>query len=114
MLFNLPEAISMVCALLVIAATALLLYINCVREVFAGYVKDNELGLIIGEAPGNNPNGYGEIAAFKLPNSELFMQISTKRFYRTDKSCKDELVIPDIECNREEAMAELYRCIRGN
>lgn len=82
--------------------------------MFAGYVKDNELGLIIGEAPGNNPNGYGEIAAFKLPNSELFMQISTKRFYRADKSCKDELVIPDIECNREEAMEELYRCIRGN
>lgn len=82
--------------------------------MFAEYVKDNELGLIIGEAPGNKPNGYGEIAAFKLPNSELFMQISTKHFYRADKSCKDELVIPDIECNREEAMAELYRCIQGN
>lgn len=79
---------------------------------FAEYVKDNDLGTIIGEAPGNNPNGYGEISYFKLPNSELFMQISTKRFYRADKNCTDEVVVPDIECNAERAMEELYGEIR--
>lgn len=78
---------------------------------FAEYVKDNAVGTIIGEAPGNTPNGYGEVAYFKLPNSELFMQISTKRFYRADRNCTDELVIPDIECNAVEAMEELYKHI---
>lgn len=79
--------------------------------MFAEYVKDNELGTIIGEAPGNNPNGCGEVAYFKLPNSELFMQISTKRFYRADKECTDELVSPDIECNSDIAMERLYQKI---
>ncbi len=81
--------------------------------MFAEYVKDNKLGTIIGEAPGNNPNGCGEISCFKLPNSELFMQISTKRFYRADKNCTDKLVTPDIACERDDAVEELYKCIRG-
>lgn len=77
--------------------------------MFAEYVKDNGLGTVIGEAPGNNPNGYGEVVYFKLPNSKLFMSISTKRFYRADKECTDELVYPDIECNSESALEELYK-----
>ena len=77
--------------------------------MFAEYVKDNDLGTIIGEAPGNHPNGYGEVVYFKLPNSELFMQISTKRFYRADQECRDVLVSPDIECHSENAMEELYQ-----
>ncbi len=79
--------------------------------MFAQYVKDNSLGTIIGEAPGNNPNGYGEIVYFQLPNSELYMCISTKRFYRADKESTDELVYPDIECDSDGAMDELYRRI---
>lgn len=79
--------------------------------MFAEYVKDNNLGIIIGEAPGNNPNGCGEIVYFKLPNSKIFMQISTKRFYRADKESADELVFPDIECSSDIAMEELYRQI---
>lgn len=79
---------------------------------FAEYVKDNEIGTIVGEAPGNNPNGYGEVSYFKLPNSQLFMQISTKRFYRADKDCTDELVYPDVECDADLAMQELYSQIK--
>lgn len=79
--------------------------------MFAEYVKDNKLGTIIGEAPGNNPNGYGEVVFFKLPESGLFMQISTKRFYRADRECTDELVYPDIECDSDLAMEELYRLL---
>lgn len=81
--------------------------------MFAEYVKDNKLGTIIGEAPGNNPNGCGEVVFFKLPNSEVFMQISTKRFYRADKECTDKLVYPDIECDSDLAMEELYKQLKG-
>ncbi len=79
---------------------------------FAEYVKDNEAGIIIGEAPGNSPNGYGEVVFFQLPNSKLFMQISTKRFYRADRSCADELVIPDIVCDGDKVMEELYKILK--
>jgi len=75
--------------------------------MFAEYVKDNQLGLIIGEAPGNDPNGYGEIVCFKLPNSQIFMQISTKQFIRADRECTDKLVTPDIECPSEKALEKL-------
>ncbi|NLM76009.1 MAG: hypothetical protein GX187_07945 [Clostridiaceae bacterium] len=79
--------------------------------MFAQYVKDNNIGTIIGEAPGNNPNGYGEVSCFMLPNSRLYMQISTKRFYRADSKSTDELVYPDIECDSKNSMEELYRVI---
>ncbi len=79
--------------------------------MFAEYVKDNQLGLIIGEAPGNDPNGYGEIVCFKLPNSQIFMQISTKQFVRADRECTDKLVTPDIECPSEKALEKLYELL---
>lgn len=75
---------------------------------FAEYIKDNELGTIIGEAPGNNAYGYGEIAIFQLPASRLNLQVSTKQFYRADASVKVELVEPDLSCPKEEALNVLY------
>lgn len=79
--------------------------------LFAQFIKDNQLGTIIGEAPGNTPNGYGEISMFKLPNSQLYMQISTKTFYRVDQECSDDLIEPDIPCGSEDALDELYRLL---
>ncbi|MBO4637581.1 MAG: hypothetical protein J5685_10590 [Clostridiales bacterium] len=82
--------------------------------IFAQYVKDNDLGTIIGQAPGNDPNGYGDVAFFSLPNSGIFMQISTKKWYRADRDCTDLLVEPDIERNVRlytDAMDALYEAI---
>lgn len=76
--------------------------------MFAEYIKDNRLGEIVGEPCGNTPGGYGDIAVFKLPNSQSYMQISTKEFIRADKECKDKLVEPDIRCSSEEALEVLY------
>ena len=76
--------------------------------MFAEYIKDNQLGTLIGEAPGNTPSGFGDIAIFRLPNSGLYVQVSTKEFFRADRECKDILVLPDIECNAEDAMERLY------
>ena len=66
---------------------------------FAQYVRDNDLGTIIGEAPGNDPNGYGDVAYFSLPNSHIFMQISTKNWVRADADAPAGLIEPDIECD---------------
>lgn len=76
--------------------------------IFAQYITDNNLGTIIGEAPGNTPNGYGEVAGFKLPNSQMYMQISTKEFFRADQNNPERLVEPDIPCSSDKAMDVLY------
>ncbi|MDD6208902.1 MAG: S41 family peptidase, partial [Clostridiales bacterium] len=76
--------------------------------IFAQYITDNNLGTIIGEAPGNTPNGYGEVAGFKLPNSQMYMQISTKEFFRADQNNTERLVEPDIPCSSDKAMDVLY------
>lgn len=80
--------------------------------LFAEYIKDNNLGTIIGEPPGNTPNGYGDIATFSLPNSGLYFQVSTKQFFRADKDSADTLVMPDIECDGEKALDVLYENLR--
>lgn len=82
--------------------------------LFSQYIKDNNLGVIIGEAPGNTPNGYGEISMFKLPNSQLYMQISTKEFLRADQNTSDRLVEPDIACDSDKAVDIFYKTIERN
>lgn len=74
---------------------------------FAEYVKDNGLGTIIGEASGNAPDSYGDISLFKLPNSGIIMQVSTKKWYRTDN--KSGLIEPDIPCDEWEALDYFYK-----
>lgn len=74
---------------------------------FAQYVKDNSLGTIIGEASGNAPDSYGDISIFKLPNSGVIMQVSTKKWYRTDN--KSGLIEPDILCDEWEALDYFYK-----
>lgn len=81
--------------------------------LFAQYIKDNHLGGLIGEAPGNDPNGYGDITVFVLPNSGLVMQISTKQFFRADTDCTDDLVMPDIPCDSGDAMEVLLSEIQA-
>lgn len=76
---------------------------------FAEYVKDNQLGTIIGEASGNDPSSYGDISIFKLPHSGIFMQISTKKWYRIDESREHQLIEPDVSCGAWEAKEYLYR-----
>ena len=87
-------------------------------EVLSGYdvtvtlqarVADaHDLGTIIGEPPGNDPNGFGDVANFRLGNSGLYMSVSTKQFFRPDRECTDRLVEPDVKCESREAMEVLY------
>ena len=79
--------------------------------LFPQYIKDNGLGTLIGEPPGNDPNGYGEIATFRTPNAGIFFSISTKRFYRADRNCTDKYVMPDIACDADSALDVLYDLI---
>lgn len=78
---------------------------------FAEYVKDNQIGTIIGEASGNAPDSYGDVSVFLLPESGILMQISTKKWYRIDNI--EGLIEPDIPCGRDEVWEQLYeQCVQ--
>lgn len=79
---------------------------------FAMFVKDNHMGKIIGEASGNHPTSYGDIAFFTLPNSGIYMQISTKKWYRINQELGDQVIEPDIPCDADDAIEYLYNVIK--
>lgn len=78
---------------------------------FAMLIQDNHLGKIIGEPSANAVNGYGEVAAFHLPNTGLFVQISTKKWYRIDETNTSSYVMPDYPCDSKNAIEKLYEVI---
>ncbi len=81
---------------------------------FAMLIQDNRLGKVIGASPANTVNGYGEIAVFHLPNTGLYVQISTKKWYRIDQTNTDSYVMPDYTCNGQNAIEKLYEILEFN
>ena len=74
---------------------------------FAMMIQDNDIGLVVGEASGNMPASYGEVADFLLPESKLYMQISSKKWHRVDRSKEELQILPDIECTPGDAVEVL-------
>lgn len=72
---------------------------------FAMVIKDNGIGKIVGEASGNNPNSYGDSVHYLLPNSNILLSISYKKWYRIDY--KEGFIEPDIPCESGEALKVL-------
>uniref|UniRef100_UPI0040561671 S41 family peptidase n=1 Tax=Acetatifactor sp. TaxID=1872090 RepID=UPI0040561671 len=79
---------------------------------FAMLIADNDLGAIVGEPSGNLPDSYGDVLSFQLPNSQLVMGISHKRWYRIDQSKSGQPIMPDYEVPAEEALEKVYELIR--
>lgn len=78
---------------------------------FAMLIQDNNLGKVVGEPSANAVNGYGDITCFYLPNTGLFVQISTKKWYRIDSSNPNEYVMPDYPCESSGCFEKLYEII---
>lgn len=78
---------------------------------FAMLIQDNNFGKVVGEPPANSVNGYGDITNFYLRNTGLFVQISTKKWYRIDSSKTDDYVMPDYPCNSKDSLDKLYEVI---
>ncbi len=79
--------------------------------IFAQYVKDNHLGTLVGEAPGNDANGNGDIVCYTLPNSGILVSVSTKHWLRADRNNPSGVVEPDIECDSTFALDRLYEIL---
>ena len=77
--------------------------------MFPQMIKDNGLGKVIGQAPANNPNGYGDVVHFYMPNSRLFMQVSYKKFHRVNQATTEKYVEPDYPCESKDVMEVLYQ-----
>lgn len=80
---------------------------------FAMYIKDNNIGKVIGEASSNNPNSYGDNTEHLLPNSKIYMQISYKTWHRISTVKDEEFVEPNIKCDSEDAINVLKETIKN-
>ncbi len=67
------------------------------------YVRDGQLGTLIGEASANMPNHYGDITFVALENSHLYASVSHKRFLRPSGETESRMVTPDIETDAKDA-----------
>lgn len=81
---------------------------------FAMLIKDNNLGLIIGEASGNSPDSYGDNLYFQMPNSKLYFTLSHKKWYRINKDKSGLPIEPDYECASADAIKTLYKIISAD
>ena len=75
---------------------------------FAMLIQDNGLGSIVGEPCGNMPASYGQVTQYILPRSGIYIQISIKRWHRVDESKEDLPILPDTECNPDDALDVIY------
>ena len=67
------------------------------------YVRDGQLGTLIGEASANMPNHYGDITYVALENSHLYASVSHKRFLRPSGETESRMVVPDVETSSKDA-----------
>ena len=70
------------------------------------FVKDGNLGTLIGEPSSNMPSNYGDILYLSLPNSHLFGCVSHKQFIRPNGDTKSRQLLPDIQTSADEAYKE--------
>lgn len=64
--------------------------------MLAVYVRDGQLGTIVGRPSSNAPNSYGDILAVRLENTRIYCTFSHKQWLRPDQSAEGNAVIPDI------------------
>ena len=81
---------------------------------FAMLMRDNGLGMIVGEAAGNRPDSYGDVLNFTTPNSKLAIEISFTRWFRVDKTKPGDILSPDYPCESENALTKVYELIAGD
>lgn len=69
----------------------------------ANAIGDFNLATLIGEETGGNPNAFGEIYMFDLPNTRLQVAVSTKRFVRANGDVASRGgVMPHIQIEQSE------------
>jgi Peptidase family S41 len=66
--------------------------------LFAALVRDNRLGEIVGESPGNTAGFNGSELRFDIPGMDYYLNLSTARMHRPDGNASNTSSIePDIQ-----------------
>lgn len=81
--------------------------------MFALTLLDNNIGMVIGEIPGNMPACYGDILVFQTPNAKLSFTVSYKYFDRIDETKAELPLIPNYEVKAADAVGKLYQVIKA-
>ncbi|PXX97940.1 hypothetical protein DF185_16510 [Marinifilum breve] len=70
---------------------------NSAAATFAGVVKENNLGTIVGnKATGENIRYYGDFLMYKLPNTKITFYVSPKEFIQYGGTKLNQGVEPDV------------------
>lgn len=60
-------------------------------------VRDNQIGVVIGDSSAYSPCSYGDILSWVLPHTGLRGSVSSKKFTRPDlKACGEASLAPDV------------------
>lgn len=90
------------------------LAVLCDRDTYSSatmllvYVRDGDLGAIIGEPSSNMPSCYGDILYNVLENSHIITTVSHKKFVRPDADNTEKMLVPDILTNADDAYGKAY------
>ncbi len=78
---------------------------------FAMLITDNDIGTIVGQPSGNMPDGFGDCLYFQMPNSQLLLSVSYKKWFRIDSEKAGEAIMPDVEVDSNKALEKVYELI---
>ena len=90
----------------------------------ATQIQDSNLGVIVGEVPGNSPTRFGNLVLteddngkvtpkyFKMPNSQLTFTTTFKKFYRPDSTKNNSRLIPNVQVPAKDALCKVYEIIQ--
>jgi hypothetical protein len=68
-------------------------------HLFAGVIKRNNFGTLVGTPTGNSPNFWGNLLQFSVPNTDLTYYLTTSRTELNSTDVNDEgldAIYPDI------------------
>ncbi|MCM1257736.1 MAG: S41 family peptidase [Roseburia sp.] len=94
------------------------LVVLCDRDTFSSaamllvWVRDGNLGKIVGEPSSNTPSSYGDILYLSLPNSHVDASVSHKQFIRPAENNTERMLIPDVETSAEDAYEEALELLK--
>jgi len=81
------------------------IYTYSSATMFGIWVQDGNFGNIIGETSRNAPSVFGDMmGAVTLPESQMNIRISTSKFIRPDTEADQNMLVPDILVDSEDAL----------
>lgn len=76
-------------------------------------ISDSQLGIIVGETPGDAPCGFGDLYLARTPRLNLSFYVSHKYFIRADINKEKNELIPDVIVNKKESLVKAIHLLQN-